>query len=229
MTFSTSISQRIMKLFNPCKAGLLIGLSLHALAWTFAAAQDIAISPFGQTDYGNWKATGTAFSKGPPVGQLLATLEIENVGGNVVACSEVDGDGPTGTLTSPEFKITRRYIAFRIGGGNYEFSTSLHLLIDGKIVKSATGWRSDRLAAASWDVSKFAGQTARLQIVDAASGDWATSTSRASCRPIHRNNRPSPPRRSIRKRFAPSFTSRRDNGPWTGSIPANGKRAGSTI
>ena len=61
-----------------------------------------------------------------------------------------------GTLTSPEFRIARRYIAFRIGGGDDEFSTCLHLLINGKIVKSATGWRSDHLVASSWDVSGYA-------------------------------------------------------------------------
>jgi sucrose-6-phosphate hydrolase SacC (GH32 family) len=48
----------------------------------------------------------------------------------------------------------------------------LNLLVNGKIVKSATGWKSDRLAPASWDVRKFMGQTAQVQIVDEAGGDW---------------------------------------------------------
>ena len=160
-----------MKIFNAFKAGSLIILALHALAY-MCAAQETSISPFGKTDYSDWKATGTAFQKSPAKGELLTTLEIENARDSAVASSEIEGDGPTGTLTSPEFKISRRYIAFRIGGGNYEFSTCLHLLINGKIVKSATGWKSDYLAAASWDVSKFMGQIAQLQIVDAASGDW---------------------------------------------------------
>ena len=37
---------------------------------------------------------------------------------------------------------------------------------------SATGWKSDHLVSASWDVSRWLGQTAQIQIVDAASGDW---------------------------------------------------------
>ena len=160
-----------MKTSNIHKVAFCIILALQAIACTWAAPGS-AISPFGKNDYGEWKATGTAFQKGPVSGELLTGLEIENARDSVVASSETEGDGPTGTLTSPDFKISRRYIAFRIGGGNYEFSTCLHLLINGKIVKSATGWKSDYLTAASWDVSKFMGQTAQLQIIDAASGDW---------------------------------------------------------
>jgi fructan beta-fructosidase len=40
------------------------------------------------------------------------------------------------------------------------------------VVKSATGRTSDNLIEASWDVRPFAGQTARLEIVDEASGGW---------------------------------------------------------
>ncbi len=135
-------------------------------------ADDIAIGPFGNGNHGDWKATGTAFQKGPASGDLLKKLEIENAGDQVVATSEIDGDAPTGTLASPEFTISRKYIAFRIGGGNYETHTCLNLVIGGKVVKSATGWRSDRLMPASWDVGEWVGQSARVQIVDEASGDW---------------------------------------------------------
>jgi fructan beta-fructosidase len=116
-----------MKMFNPYKAGFLVVLSLQALAHP-SDAQEIFISPLGKNDYGDWKATGTAFQKGPASGELLNSLEIQNAADSAVASSEIEGDGPMGTLTSPEFKISRRYIAFRIGGGNYEFSTCLHLL-----------------------------------------------------------------------------------------------------
>lgn len=137
-----------------------------------AGAQDLSLGDFQGTSYGDWKMTGTAFKPGPATHNLFARLEIENASGDAVVSSEIEGDGPTGTLTSPEFKIARPYIAFRIGGGDYERDTCLNLLVGGKIVRSATGWRSDRLVPASWDVRPFAGQTAQLQIVDTASGDW---------------------------------------------------------
>src|ERR1035438_7809423 len=135
-------------------------------------ADDLVIGHFTSTNYGDWNTTGTAFNLGPAADGLLAKLEIENARDNRVASSEMEGDGPTGTLTSPEFKIARKYISFLIGGGDYERDTCLNLLVNGTIVKSATGWKSDRLAPASWDVRKFMGQTAQVQIVDEASGDW---------------------------------------------------------
>jgi len=136
------------------------------------SAEDLVIGHFTTTNYGDWKMTGTAFKSGPASDELLPRLEIENARDNRVASSEMEGDAPTGTLTSPEFKIKRKYIAFLIGGGDYEQDTCLNLLIHGKVVRSATGWRSDHLASASWDVSRFSGQYAQVQIVDQASGDW---------------------------------------------------------
>ena len=135
-------------------------------------AADVVIGDFKGADYGDWKGTGTAFQKGPASGSLLPSLEIENATGIGVASSEIEGDGPVGTLISPKFKISKRYIAFRIGGGDYEHHTCLNLVIDSKVVKSAVGWRSDYLTPASWDVSRYAGKTAQIQIVDEASGDW---------------------------------------------------------
>jgi sucrose-6-phosphate hydrolase SacC (GH32 family) len=135
-------------------------------------ADDLPIGHLKASSYGDWVATGTAFNPGPVSGETLAPLEIENASNDFVISSEREGDGPVGTLTSPEFKISRNYIAFRIGGGDYERDTCLDLLIDGKVVKRATGWRSDRLVANSWDVRPLHGRKAKIQIVDRASGDW---------------------------------------------------------
>src|SRR6185436_16492692 len=107
-----------------------------------AVAGDIVIADFEPMDYAPWKAEGSAFQKGPARGAQLKELEIENAQGNGVASSELEGDQPTGTLTSPQFEIERPYISFLIGGGNYERHTCFNLLIDGKIIRSATGWNS---------------------------------------------------------------------------------------
>ena len=135
-------------------------------------ADDIPIGQLGKTDYGDWQATGTAFQKGPASGDLLARLQIENTSGASVVSSEIEGDQAMGSLASPAFKVSKRYISFRIGGGDFEIHTCVNLLVDGKVVRSATGWRSDYLAPMSWDVSPWLGQSARVQIVDEADGDW---------------------------------------------------------
>ena len=152
----------------------LVNTFVTLLALTSAAtADDTPIGVFKGRQYDGWSSDGTAFRPGPVAGDILRVLEIENAPDRAaVASSEVDGDGPTGTLTSPEFTIGRKFIAFTIGGGNYERHTCVDLLVDGKVVRSATGWRSDRLTPAYWDVTDLAGRTARIRLVDRASGDW---------------------------------------------------------
>ncbi len=137
-------------------------------------AQDLPISHFDQPDWGDWKVAGAAFAKGPLAADAAAKLNIDNAGTSPVATSKIDGgsDAPQGRLNSPEFVIARDYIAFRISGGNYERHTCLNLLVEGKIARSATGWRNDHLIPQSWDVKGLRGRKAEVQIVDEASGDW---------------------------------------------------------
>jgi len=158
-----------------------LSLILHFGLVINCRADDLAIGHFGSTNYGDWTTTGTAFQSGPASGDVwMRILEVENSDGNLVVSSEkvVDGearrqsDQPLGTLTSPEFAIARKYISFRIAGGDYERDTCINLLIAGKVVKCATGRRSDRLVADSWDVGRFIGKKARIQIVDQSGGDW---------------------------------------------------------
>jgi len=162
----------LMKM-TPRHPGLaaLLALALQLPIAPAMRAEDLAIGRLGTQDYGDWQATGTAFGTAPATGDLLTRLEIENAPGPVL-CSEREGDRPTGALTSPEFTIARRYIAFRIGGGDDERNTCLNLLVNGRVVRSATGWKSDRLAPASWEVTRWMGQRARVQAVDMATGDW---------------------------------------------------------
>jgi fructan beta-fructosidase len=150
----------------------LLALTLFLGLPANCCAEDLVIGHFGSTNYGDWMPTGTAFNSGPASDDVLPKLKIENARDHCVATSKMEGDGPTGTLTSPDFTIARKYISFLISGGDYEHDTCLNLLINGKIVKSATGWRSDRLVPAGWDVSRFLGQRAQIQIMDAATGDW---------------------------------------------------------
>jgi fructan beta-fructosidase len=143
----------------------------------FAATNDLPIGHFGKDSYGDWKTTGTAFQYGPALGEeWMRRLEIENDGGQPVISSEKvaagQSDQAEGTLTSPSFKIARRFIAFRIAGGDYEHFTCLNLLVDGKIMRSATGWRSDRLVAESWDVTAWEGKKAQIEVVDHSSNNW---------------------------------------------------------
>ena len=136
------------------------------------AANDMVIAEFEGANYQNWQATGVAFESGPALGARTAQLEIGGVRGRGAASSEIAGDAPQGTLTSPAFRIARRYISFAIGGGKYQRDTCLNLIVGGRIVRSSSGDNSDFMRPTSWDVSRWRGQKAQLQIVDNASGNW---------------------------------------------------------
>ena len=82
------------------------------------------------------------------------------------------GDGPQGRLTSPLFTINRRFICFLIGGGNDAKTTCINLLVDGQIVRTATGRAAEQLAWHNWNVAELEGKEARIEIVDHASGPW---------------------------------------------------------
>lgn len=136
------------------------------------SADDLVFAAFEGDTFGNWQTQGTAFGPGPVSGDWPSRLEIENWLGRGVASSEKAGDEPTGTLTSPLFTINHHYISFLIGGGNYEYGTCITLLVGGKVVRMTTGADSDRLKLVTWDVSRWAKQSAQIQIIDNARGRW---------------------------------------------------------
>lgn len=141
------------------------------------AADDIVINDFEAADYGRWKAEGEAFGTGPAKGTLGGQMPVTGFEGKGLVNSFLGGDGPQGTLTSPEFAIERDYIKFLIGGGGQPGKTCMNLLVDGKVVLSATGPNtrpggSEFLNWENWDVKPYRGRQATLQIVDKASGGW---------------------------------------------------------
>src|SRR2546428_82015 len=74
---------------------VLTVLVSFSLALRAASGEDVIIADFEGNDYGAWKATGTAFRRGPAHGPQLGQLEVENARGRGVASSEMEGDGPT--------------------------------------------------------------------------------------------------------------------------------------
>ena len=144
----------------------------------YPSKPDIVIADFESDSWGAWQTTGTAFGSGPVLGgQAIAHLLKYGYHGNGIATSDsLNGelsDMLVGTLTSPTFTIERRYIAFDIGGGQYEFITCMNLVIDGEVVKSATGRESDTLLPQSWDVGDYIGRSAYVELIDQANGqNW---------------------------------------------------------
>ena len=59
-----------------------------------------------------------------------------------------------------------------LGGGNLPGKICINLLIDGKVVQSASGYESERLHWHVWNLFPYMRKKARLQIVDEHTGGW---------------------------------------------------------
>ena len=145
------------------------------------AREDIVFDDFEREDYGDWKATGTAFGRGP-----VAQSDVPNYQGNLqmhgkrsvnthsapLANDVLSRDAQKGTLTSKSFIIERQFITFLVGGGAHKGKTCVNLLIDNKAVLSATGAEDNRMKQHTWNVRSWQGKTARIEVVDNEPGPW---------------------------------------------------------
>ena len=89
------------------------------------------------------------------------------------------GDTNRGDLTSPSFTIEpgEDHLSFLLGGGKrFNGTLEVRLLVDGEVVRTATGPEAGQLNWQSWDVSEFAGRDAQFQVHDDATGGWGHLT-----------------------------------------------------
>lgn len=140
------------------------------------AARKIAVIEDFESGFGSWKTEGNAFEKNPVDGSKKNGDQSNITGYSgtylVNTYTAIDGDDATGKLTSKPFKITDDYIVFKIGGGAHENKTCINLVINNKVVRTATGENSETLKDASWNVKEFKGKQAVIEIVDAEKGGW---------------------------------------------------------
>ncbi len=142
---------------------------------------DIVFDDFEGATYDGWTTTGTAFGQGPAAQSQVPDYQGDlgmhgqhAVNSHAAAPGSDVGtrDAQTGTLTSRPFTIERNYINFLIGGGAHAGRTCLNLVVGDQVVASATGANENRLQAKGWDVRRWEGKTARLQVVDNEKGGW---------------------------------------------------------
>ncbi len=160
---------------------LLVASAEPAEAEDSSRRPDVVFADFESDRYDGWTADGTAFGAGPVEIARIPDYQ-GKVGGQgrrvVNSHASAPGgtiqqkDAQTGTLTSREFTIERKYLTFLIGGGSHRGRTCLELLVDGQVVASATGRDANRMQPAAWDVRRFHGKTARLRIADRDTGAW---------------------------------------------------------
>ena len=127
------------------------------------ARPDIVFEDFEKATYEGWEVEGTAFGKGP-IAKVEVPAHVGETGmkGSRAVNSHasapgdtsvppdpgkdsVTRDAATGKLISRPFTIERNFITFLIGGGGHA-DTAVRLLVDGKVVHTASGPTSSAYA-----------------------------------------------------------------------------------
>lgn len=116
---------------------------------------------------------GPAFGKAPSNGTASGQQDVTGyIGRQLVNSYDPSGDGLTGTLTSPEFRIRKKYIQFLLGGGAHKGKTAIQLLVADRVILESTGRNTELLTPVTWDVSPYQGERAVIRIVDQETGAW---------------------------------------------------------
>jgi fructan beta-fructosidase len=142
-----------------------------------AERSDVLVAEFEEETWGRWRAEGQAFGPGPARGTLPNQMHVSGYRGERLVNSFHGGDGTPGALTSPALRIERPYINFLIGGGRHPGETCINLLVDGEVVRTASGPNdrpggSEQLDWHTWDVAELIGERATIEIVDRHTGGW---------------------------------------------------------
>ena len=136
--------------------------------WENSISNSILIDDFESNNYNNWTITGTSFSTSPAMG----TTAVAGYLGKKLTRSSFNGNGSQGKLVSANFTIQKNYISFLIGGGCNPGTAYIKLVVNGEAVRKSTGLNDDLMKWKNWDVSSLIGQTARIEILDSATGSW---------------------------------------------------------
>ncbi|MCP4455141.1 MAG: hypothetical protein GY809_27070 [Planctomycetes bacterium] len=147
--------------------------------------KNIVVADFETDDWDDWIGEGDAFKGGPfPSSAFVPHQKVSGYSGKKLANSfntriePVSGqtDKLTGTLTSPEFEIERKYIELSVCGGGNANEVYVEVLVEGRTFGKVTGHNSIVMQKKHIDVSKYQGKMAQLRIVDHARGGWGHIT-----------------------------------------------------
>ena len=136
---------------------------------------DMLIDRFDAKGYQGWTVSGDAFGTGPAdkwrvMEKVYADVDCPY---NKLIHTFFTSPGKTydekkkseGRLLGDAFAVERDYVGFWIGGGDTPEKTCVNLLINGSVVHSATGRHDSRMRLSFFDVKRFAGQEAKLEVV----------------------------------------------------------------
>ena len=128
-----------------------------------------------------WGPEGDAFERFPSLTGLPGQSPINYAQGHFVnTFSAGGGNRATGRLTSPPIALVGDKMVVHVGGGRDIRRLRVSLVVEGNVVRSATGHDCELLGRRVWDIEEFRGRSGRIEIVDdskeAGGGtSWLTS------------------------------------------------------
>lgn len=141
---------------------------------------DYVFEDFESGDFAGWTVSGTAFGEAPvrvsavpkhqgDLGARGKGLINSHASAGTV---QKERDLHEGELRSPIFRLERDHVHFLLGGGKHEGETGVRLVVDGEVVRSATGHNDNRMRPRVFDVRDLRGRDARIEIFDHATEGW---------------------------------------------------------
>ena len=154
------------------------------MLWLWTALSAFSQSEFKKLNPGfesgslePWIATGSAFHGQPIKGDTVKTrrgdMSSQHAGKYWIGTYEVDEDAPTGTLTSPPFKLTSPWVSFLVGGGASE-KTQVQIILaeDQSILFNTTGKNTENMHRVSVNLGKYLNKQGQVKLVDDSRGPW---------------------------------------------------------
>ncbi|UCD29834.1 MAG: hypothetical protein JSV03_04955, partial [Planctomycetota bacterium] len=136
----------------------------------------IVLGDFEGDDFGGWKIVGKAFGSAPTTDSLPGQPKTSGFAGRSFANSFHGGGKSKGKLISPAFEISRRYLNFRAAGRRQKDHIRIELIVDGKVVRSATGRNQPEMSWQTWDVGELQAKRAHVEVVDDSASKWGYIT-----------------------------------------------------
>lgn len=164
---------------NPPVGGISPGASIF-VPLTLAPGEEKTVTvnfcwyfPKSGLSIGQGVISGKAFSGKPSRGTAPHQQPVSGFMENQLLNSfDPSGDGAIGVIQSPEFTVNRKYLKFLIGGGNQKDKTFVRLLVDGNVKELSTGNQSELLSEKIWNLTKYIGKKAYIQIGDLDTEGW---------------------------------------------------------
>jgi len=152
--------------------GVVMDIVEHRPPETTEPAQTHGVADFESGTYDGWTVSGEAFGTAPASGALETQNPVSGFGGKRLVNSFGGGDDTTGRMVGEPFEIMLPYVTYRIGGGGHAGKTCLNLVVEGKVVRTATGRNNETLELRAWQVDELIGRQAHIEILDEQTGAW---------------------------------------------------------